>query len=328
MSHIPLATLGARATLRDMDAKSLALTVLGKTLQLRGYRFVAVTPATHYRVLDRPPLATTLESIFGWNRPFEREALDPEIFDLLKDAEVLEIKSGQYKSGVRFATVDDLIFAHSAFPTADQDAVFFGPDTYRFIRLLRATLPNGVPTGSLRLIDIGSGSGAGGIVAGRVLGRHTELVLGDVNRKALAFSAINAVVNDVAAAKIVFSDVLAGIEGPADVIVANPPYLVDDDRRLYRHGGGELGISLAVQIAADSLDRLYPGGRLILYSGTPIIGGTDPLFEALQPVLKLNASHFSYGEIDPDVFGEELDRQAYANADQIAAIGLTATKRG
>ena len=51
-----------------------------------------------------------------------------------------------------------------------------------------------------------------------------------------------------------------------------------------------------------------PGGRLILYSGTPIIGGADPLFEALQPVLQLNASHFSYGEIDPDVFGEELDR--------------------
>ena len=77
-----------------MDAKSLALTVLGKTLQLRGYRFVAVTPATHYRVLDRPPLATTLELIFGWNRPFEREALDPEIFDLLKNAEVLEIELG------------------------------------------------------------------------------------------------------------------------------------------------------------------------------------------------------------------------------------------
>ena len=105
----------------------------------------------------------------------------------------------------------------------------------------------------------------------------------------------------MAAAKIVFSDVLAGIEGPADVIVANPPYLVDDDRRLYRHGGGELGISLAVRIAEESLDRLYPGGRLILYSGTPIIGGADPLFEALQPVLKLNASHCSYGEIDPDV---------------------------
>jgi methylase of polypeptide subunit release factors len=310
-----------------MDAKSVALIVLGRTLKSRGYRFVAVTPATHCRVLDRPPPATTVESIFGWNRPFDRESVDSEIFYLLEEAEALERESGRYKSKVRFATIDDLIFAHSGFPTAEQDAVFFGPDTYRFVRLLRAELVN-VPSGPVKLIDIGSGSGAGGIVAGKLLGKQTEVVLGDINRKALAFSAVNAVVNDVPAAKTMFSDVLVGIEGAADIIIANPPYLIDDDRRLYRHGGGQLGNSLAVHIVEEGLDRLKPGGRLIIYSGTPIVGGADPLFEALRPLLQLSASHFSYGEIDPDVFGEELDRQTYANADRIAAIGLTATKRG
>jgi methylase of polypeptide subunit release factors len=311
-----------------MEAKNLALTVLGKILQSRGYRFVAVTPATHCRVLDRAAPATTLESIFGWSRPFEREALDPDIFDLLEDAEALEGESGRYKSRVRFATIGDFMFVHSAFPTAEPDAVFFGPDTYRFVRLLRASLADVSASGPLRLVDIGSGSGAGGIVAARLLGGRTELVLADVNRKALAFSAVNAILNDLPAAKTVFSDVLAGIEGRADIIVANPPYLVDDDRRLYRHGGGELGLSLALRIAEESLARLGPEGRFILYSGTPIIGGADPLFEALQAVLKLYASHFVYEELDPDVFGEELDRSAYANADRIAAIGLTAIKRG
>jgi hypothetical protein len=176
-----------------MDAKNLALTVLGKTLQSRGYRFVAVTPATHCRVLDRPLPASTLESIFGWNWPFDRDALDPEIFDLLEDAEALEGESGRYKSKVRFATVDDLIFAHSGFPTGEPDAVLFGPDTYRFVRLLRASLAGVASGGPLRLVDIGSGSGAGGIVAARLLGKHTDIVLGDTNRTALAFSAVNAV---------------------------------------------------------------------------------------------------------------------------------------
>ena len=312
-----------------MDAKSLVLTVLGKTLQSRGYRFVAVTPATHCRALDRAPQTTTLESIFGWNRPFDREVLDPGIFDLLEDAGALEKESGRYKSKVRFATIGDLIFAHTGFPTVEHDAVFFGPDTYRFVRLLRACLVDVAPSVPIRLVDVGSGSGAGGIAAARWLstqGNQTEVVLGDINHKAIAFSAVNAVINDVPATKTVFSDVLAGIEGAADIIIANPPYLVDDERRLYRHGGGELGISLAVRIVQESLDRLKPRGRLILYSGTPIIGGADPLFEALRPVLQLNASHFSYGEIDPDVFGEELGRHAYANADRIAAIGLTAIK--
>ena len=310
-----------------MDAKNLALTVLGKTLQSRGYRFVAVTPATHCRVLDRPPPAAMLESIFGWNRPFDRDALDSEIFDLLEDAEALEGESGRYKSRVRFATIDDLIFAHSGFPTAEPDAVLFGPDTYRFVRLIRTAVADVAQRAPLRLFDIGSGSGAGGIVAGRLLGKRTEVVLGDTNRKALAFSAVNAVVNDVAT-KTVFSDGLAGIEGPADVIVANVPYLADNGRRVARDGGSALDVSLAVRIVEESLDRLNRGGRLILYSGTPINGGADPLFEAIRHILQRGAGNFSYEEIDPDVFGEELDKQAYASADRIAAIGLTATKGG
>ena len=35
---------------------------------------------------------------------------------------------------------------------------------------------------------------------------------------------------------------------------------------------------------------------------------------------------WTYEEIDPDVFGEELDGGAYASADRIAAVLLTAKK--
>jgi hypothetical protein len=94
-----------------MEAKRLALTTLGRMLQARAYRFVAVTPATHCRVLDRPEGPTTLESIFGWNRPFDHEAVEEDIFELLEDTEVLEAISGRYKSKLRFATIGDLLFA-------------------------------------------------------------------------------------------------------------------------------------------------------------------------------------------------------------------------
>lgn len=311
-----------------MDSNNLALVSLGRTLRSRGYRFVTVTPATHCRVLDRPAGPTTLESIFGWNRPFQREALDAEILALLEDAEALEEEYDQYRSKVRFATIGDLLFAHSGFPTTEPDAVFFGPDTYRFVRLLHASLADMDVSSPLRLIDVGSGTGAGGIYAVRLRALPTELILSDINPKALTFSAINAVLNDLPFATTVFSDVLEGVEGAADVIIANPPYLVDEGRRLYRHGGGELGISLALRIAEQGLARLVPGGRLILYGGTPIIGGSDPFFESLRPLLQLHASQYSYEEIDPDVFGDELDRFAYATAERIAAVGLTAIKRG
>ena len=311
-----------------MDARCRALIELGRLLQLRRYRFVAVSPSTHNRVLRREAASPTLESVFGWSRPFDLEAIDGDLIKLLEQANALEAEAGQYKSKVRFASIDDLLFVHSAFPTTEPDSVFFGPDTYRFARLLRVTLSKTKKRRPLRLVDIGAGSGAGGIVAARVLGGGTELILADINRKALEFSAVNAVLNGPPNAQTILSDILVEIDGTADVIISNPPYLVDEDRRLYRHGGGELGITLALRIAEESMAKLVPGGCLVLYSGAPIVNGADTFLESLQPVLQLYASHFVYEEIDPDVFGEELDRPAYAHADRIAAVGLTAIKRG
>ncbi|HEY8275848.1 MAG TPA: methyltransferase small domain protein, partial [Methyloceanibacter sp.] len=100
-----------------MDAQGQALVALGRELRSIGYRFIAVTPSTHRIVLDRPPTQTTLQSIFGWNRPFERADLPELIFDLLVEAGALESWNDRYKSRVRLATIDDLIFVHSAFPT-------------------------------------------------------------------------------------------------------------------------------------------------------------------------------------------------------------------
>lgn len=309
-----------------MDQKWKGLIALGRLLRSEDYRFTAVTPATHRRVLHRLQGPSTLRSVFGWNRPFEREAVPVRILDLLTKAEALDKAGGRYRSKVRYATLGDLLFAHSSFPTTEQNAVFFGPDTYRFARLLRASLADMPVDRPLRLIDVGSGSGAGGIYAARLLVAPIELILSDISPEAVAFSAVNAALNDVPDAHTALSDILAGIEGDADIIISNPPYLLDEERRLYRHGGGELGIELALSIASQSLTRLRPGGRLVLYTGTPIIGGIDPFYESLKPLLQLPGLQFVYEEIDSDVFGEELERQTYAHADRIAAVGLTLIK--
>jgi methylase of polypeptide subunit release factors len=310
----------------EIDKKCPALMALGRMLQSEDYRFTAVTPATHRRVLQRLPSPTTLRSIFGWNRPFNRNDIAAPILDLLEAADALEEINGLYRSRVRYATIGDLLFVHSGFPTIEPDAVFFGPDTYRFTRLLRASLihmPASIPR---KLLDVGSGSGAGGICAARWLQGTTALILADINPKALAFSAVNAALNDLPATQTLFSDVLDRVEGAIDLIIANPPYIVDEERRLYRHGGGQLGIALALQIVEQGLAQLSPGGRLILYTGTPIISGVDPFFETVRPMLQLPGLQFVYEELDPDVFGEELDRQAYAHADRIAVVGLTVIK--
>ena len=305
-----------------MSAADLALARLGRELRVRGYRFTTITPASHARVNARKArTAATVEDIFGWTRPFRECDLPSSMLALLDEAACLEQAGAHLRSAVRFSTLDEQIFVHSAFPTEQADVVFFGPDTYRFVRALRQFLAPIEPRTSLRIIDVGAGSGAGGLHAAALL-RHASpcVVLADINHRALRFSRINAAINEIPNVRTVASDLFAGVDGVFDLIISNPPYLVDPLERLYRHGGGDLGFALSVRIIDEGLERLAPGGRLLLYTGSAIVDGADAFYEALRARLAGRDVRFSYEEIDPDVFGEELDRAPYDRADRIAVV--------
>lgn len=64
----------------------------------------------------------------------------------------------------------------------------------------------------------------------------------------------------------------------------------------------------------------------MLYTGVAIVQGVDPFIAELTPALNAARCDWHYREIDPDVFGEELDRAVYSQCDRIAAVGLLAVK--
>ena len=316
--------------LPQRDSLASVLRHVGDT----GYRFTTTTPLTHQRLLDyrggEP--GTTLRDVFGWNLPFLAGAIAPDLLDLMTRAGILVRRGAFLKSAMRIASVDDLVFLHSAFPTIDQTAVFFGPDTYRFIRFVQSHLPTLIANASmvtpLRLLDIGCGSGAGGIVVMRTLrraGLAVDTTLNDINPLALDTSAINAQHAGVSV-NLALGDALDSVVGDLDLIIANPPFLDDAQRRAYRHGGAGLGRALSLRIAADALARLAPGGRLLLYTAVAMIDGTDPFLAELTPLLAASGCDWHYEEIDPDIFGDELSRPIYAHVDRIAAVGLVATR--
>jgi methylase of polypeptide subunit release factors len=308
------------------DIEHQALVSLGRELKACGYEFTTITPVSHRRVTRRAQTSEdALTRVFGWNLPFVPTELPPQLVALLELAGKVRHVGGLLRSNVRFSTLGGQLFVHSAFPTEAGDSVFFGPDTYRFIRGLREALNSFPINPTCTLIDIGCGSGAGGLQAAKLLvGRvQPNIILGDINPKALRYSSINAVLNDITPIRTVRSDVLDGIEGRSDLIISNPPYLVDVARRAYRHGGGALGLDLSVRIVRDGIARLNPGGRLFLYTGTPIIDGVDQFLRAIRPLLETGARRYGYEEIDPDVFGEELEHAPYDRADRIAVIALT-----
>jgi len=305
------------------DAKPLLQ--LAQGVRALGYRFVTPTPATHARVNARPGVgqATDVRDVFGWNRRFNPNILPPPLFALMQAAGVAVPEEDSWRSSVRLASLGDDLLLHSAFPTTASDAVFFGPDTYRFCASIDAELADGHVVN--RAVDVCSGAGPGAVAIARKR-PDAEVLMADINENALHFSRINATLGGLPNLRAVHSDLLSGVEGDFDLIVANPPYLNDKARRIYRHGGGSHGASLSLAILYAALPRLRSGGRLVLYTGVAILGGVDPLREAAATRLADWKGTWRYREIDPDVFGEELDEPAYADADRIAAVVLTATK--
>lgn len=310
-----------------LTAQEAALAELGAALREQGYAFTTITPASHALVAARPaPDEASLRDIFGWTRPFVAQRIAPRIRALMERADVIaDAGAGRALSKVRFSTLDGELFCHSAYPTLAQDAVFFGPDTYRFVRFVRAALQGYAATGAPLLADLGCGSGAGGICAARHLPSATRLLLADISPRALGLARVNAALAGMPGARTVQGDLYAGLPR-ADIVLANPPYLVDREHRVYRDGGGALGYDLSLRIVREGLPRLADGGMLVLYTGVAMVEGGDPFLAAITPLLAASGCAWRYEEIDPDVFGEELAHGPYAAADRIAAVGLVIRK--
>ena len=302
-------------------AQDEALLALLDLLARRDYRFVTPTPATHARVVARDGRgeARTLADVLGWSLPFRPGLLDDTLLRLLRQADVLRAAGGGLlRCSVRVSGLHEQLFVHSAYPTDARDAVFFGPDSYRFADLIAAELAARPSKEPGPIVDIGAGAGVGAIVAGRLCS-GCAVTMVDVNPTALRFARINAQAAGVAAT-LICGDTLDGVEAPIGLAVANPPYIVDDAGRAYRHGGGLHGAEIALEMAGSAVERLAPRGRLMLYTGSAIIDGADPLCEALAALAARTGRSMRYREIDPDVFGEELERPAYADVDRIALI--------
>ncbi len=303
-----------------------ALLQLGKRLRADGYRFTCVTPATHARnnAREGTKQARTLRDVFGWSRPFAPSLLSADELRQLERAQVLVPRGELLASTVRWSSLDELLLVHSAFPTEAGDAVFFGPDSYRFAQVIHDHLQYS-PTRVEHAVDIGCGSGVGALLIARAA-QHAQVSAVDINPLALRYTAINAALAGVSNVSVEPSDLLDGITGTFDLIVANPPYMLDRSARTYRHGGGALGAELSLRIVEQARERLGPHGTLLLYTGVAIVEGRDALLEAVRLRLAGPAWSWVYREVDPDVFGEQLAEPGYAQVERIAAVALTVTR--
>lgn len=181
------------------------------------------------------------------------------------------------------------------------------PDTETLIeRALDHVVKNGLRAERLRLLDIGTGTGALLLALLSELPRATGVGT-DISAAAVAVAVENAHALDLAGrASFVTGSYAAGLPGPFDIIVSNPPYIAraeidtlapevrDHDPRLALDGGGD-GLDGYRHVIAEARPLLAPAGRLILELGAGQAPAVAALAEAAGLVL--------YGEPQNDLGG-------------------------
>jgi len=98
-----------------------------------------------------------------------------------------------------------------------------------------------------RLADLGCGYGPVGIVMKRAF-PSLDVILCDVNSRALTLARKNARTNQVAYLQIVQSDALSGVEGPLDYVLTNPPI--------------RAGKAVVYRFFSEAWEKLASGGLL------------------------------------------------------------------
>lgn len=298
-------TLGA--LLRELDALA--------------YDFIAPTPASQARVLARRDrrVGSGLMDLLGWSFTCRIDSVPAGIVAILDEAGLLERRQdGLISANVRVSRVFGNLFIHSRYPTLAHDSVFLGPDSHRFADYILRNL-GGLPSGA-RVLDYGAGAGVGGITAASNL-PNAKLTLADINPKALFLAGTNAR-HAKLDTKTVHATRPEDLADSFDLIVMHPPFMIDPERRAYRDGGDLYGGRLSLDWALGGLTRLAPGGRLVMHTGVSIVNGRDIVREAFVEAMPEVGFTLDYDLLDPDIFGDELATEAYADVDRIAAVGL------
>jgi release factor glutamine methyltransferase len=162
----------------------------------------------------------------------------------------------------------------------DKRALVPRPETEQLVELLKSQIPKT----KAQILDVGTGSG---VIALSLAAEFPEAAVAavDISDEALALARENAARLDLRdRVRFAQGNLLEGVEGAFDLIVANLPYVATGDRpalsREVLHDpaeavfAGERGDELIRELISAARDRLRPSGMLALEVG---IGQADDL---------------------------------------------------
>lgn len=142
----------------------------------------------------------------------------------------------------------------------------------------------------VRLADVGTGSGCVAVAMASELA-NCRILASDISAEALVVARRNAGRHGVTdKLQFVLTSYLGGVDGPFDLLTANPPYVKDGDRQALGRGvrhepsvalfGGDEGFRDISGVLDAATDNLAPGGWLVMEFGYGQESGVASLVSA------------------------------------------------
>lgn len=253
-----------------------AARIVGETLRTAGYTESAITDALgddafSARLKDMPVLLRrvpqgrigTVIKAFFLIQPVAVDdltrALGERGVGALEAAGVATV-GDEVVPHMRILPVADLLVASDDDPTRDDN---LDPDfvaAYTAASRLADSLTPRPEVG--RALDIGTGSGVHALLAAR---HAREVVATDVNRRALAYTELNAALNGLRNIECREGSLFEPVQGETfDLITCNAPYVVSPETRWAYRDGGFAADQLSERVVQTAAEHLNDGGYAAL----------------------------------------------------------------
>lgn len=253
----------------------------------------------HERRLDDSPLATAIR-LFLLELPVERadaaEALGDDGVDALLRLGIAREEGPRVVPFARLVPAEGLLMCFDGFARgADDPPGWVGPYTPTASWLVALTPRHRVS----RALDVGTGNGVHALLAAD----HADHVIAtDVNPRALAFTAINAALNELDNVEVRLGSLFEPVAGETfDLITCNAPYVVSPESRWqYRDAGlpaDELSERVVAQAAAALADDGF-AAMLVSWVGVSEEEADERVYDWLDPV-DADAWVLSLSSVDP-----------------------------
>jgi predicted RNA methylase len=216
------------------------------------------------------PQTFILFKMFFLNNDMKREDLsrffnEEDINSFIKN-NILKVSNGNYKFNIKLIPYKDMILS--------KGTSWFGKDSVIFAEHLAKDLKGIVLDNTL---DLCTGTGIQAMVSKEY---SKNVIASDIRERSIQNAILNSKINNLTDITFSASDVLKGISGKYDLIIANPPYGIvsknPDDK--------EYGLHTVFELLENLDNYLNNGGVAKIMTESAVKDGKDMVLEKIKQV--------------------------------------------